>query len=59
MGKKFYKLRGTSDTRSDAYFEKRMDTNIATLRRRTESTDIKVKEIARILKKESVVSSSC
>jgi hypothetical protein len=53
VGEKFYKLKRTSDTRFAAYFEgsignfeKRMETNIAALRKRTESTDSKVKEKA-------------
>ena len=51
VGEKFYKLIRTSDTRFAAYFEgsignfeKWMDTNIAALRKRTESTESKVKE---------------
>ena len=53
-----YKLKGTSGTRFASYFEgsirnfeKRMETNIAALRKRTESRDTKVKEkAARLLK---------
>ena len=48
---KFYKLRGVSDTWFAAYFEgsisdfeKRVETTIAALRQRTESSDRKVKE---------------
>ena len=53
MGKKFYKLRGMSDTRFSAYFEgsiekfeKRMETNIQALKKRVGSQDKKVSEKA-------------
>ena len=53
VGEKFFKLNITSDTRFSAYFEgsvknfeKRMETNITALKKRTESTDKKVKEKA-------------
>ena len=53
VDEKFYKLKSMSDTRFSAYFEgsisnfeKRMETNIAALRKRTESTDKKVSDKA-------------
>ena len=53
VGEKNYKLRELSRTRFAAYFggsisnfEKRMETNVAALRKRTESIDKKVKEKA-------------
>ena len=53
VDEKFYKLRTMSDTRFSAYFEgsisnfeKRMETNIAALRKRTESSDKKVSDKA-------------
>ena len=59
VGEKFFKLRSLSDTRFSAYFEgsianfvKRIETTIAALRMRTESTDKKVKDkAADLLKK--------
>ena len=57
-GEKFYKLKSLSGTRFSAYFEgtirnfeRRMMTNIAALRKRTESTDKKVREKAASLLK--------